>query len=111
MVAEDLKKERPEVQLADKVQFFIALREHDMKQIRALFFLDERVVRRACRLHRFLTQPFVVAEAVTVMPGESVPLVETLKGVREILAGRHNEVPRDAFFFKGTIEQVLEKAK
>jgi len=81
----------------------------------ALFFLDEptedeRVVLRARRLHRFLTQPFMITEPWTAVPGESVSLSETLKGVREILEGRHDEVPEEAFHFKGELAQVLEKA-
>ncbi len=90
--------------------------QYERNGFEALFFLDERekderVVRRARRLHRFLTQPFVVAEAVTVMPGESVPLADTLQGVREILQGQHDEVPEEAFYFKGTMEQVLAQAE
>ena len=67
--------------------------------------------RRARRLHRFFTQPFCVADSFTAIPGESVPLAETLKGVREILEGKYDEVPEEAFNLAGTIEQILQKAK
>lgn len=82
----------------------------------ALFYLyereeEERVVLRARRLHRFFTQPFHIASNFTALPGESVPLAETLKGVREILAGKYDEVPEEAFNMAGTIEQIVQKAK
>jgi F-type H+-transporting ATPase subunit beta len=72
---------------------------------------DKIVVRRARRLQRFLSQPFFVAEAYTGIPGRYVPLRETIRGFREIVEGRHDEVPEQAFFMVGTIAEALEKAK
>ena len=72
---------------------------------------DKIVVRRARRLQRFLSQPFFVAEAYTGIPGRYVPLGETIRGFREIVEGRHDEVPEQAFFMVGTIAEALEKAK
>ena len=72
---------------------------------------DKIVVRRARRLQRFLSQPFFVAEAYTAIPGRYVPLAETIQGFREIVEGRHDEVPEQAFFMVGTIAEALEKAK
>ncbi|WP_059436602.1 F0F1 ATP synthase subunit beta [Anaeromyxobacter sp. PSR-1] len=71
---------------------------------------DKIVVRRARRLRRFLSQPFHVAEAYTAIPGRYVPLAETLRGFREIVEGRHDEVPEQAFFMVGTIGEALEAA-
>jgi F-type H+-transporting ATPase subunit beta len=72
---------------------------------------DKVVVRRARRLQRFLSQPFFVAEAYTGMAGRYVPLAETVRGFREIIEGRHDEVPEQAFFMVGTIEEALKKAE
>ena len=71
---------------------------------------DKIVVRRARRLQRFLSQPFFVAEAYTGMPGRYVPLAETMRGFREIVEGRHDDVPEQAFFMVGTIDEALKKA-
>jgi F-type H+-transporting ATPase subunit beta len=72
---------------------------------------DKIVVRRARRLQRFLSQPFFVAEAYTSMPGRYVPLPETLRGFKEIVEGRHDDVPEQAFFMVGTIDEALQAAK
>jgi len=72
---------------------------------------DKVVVRRARRLQRFLSQPFFVAETYTGMPGRYVPVAETIRGTAEIVAGRHDDVPEQAFFMVGSIGEVLEKAK
>jgi F-type H+-transporting ATPase subunit beta len=71
---------------------------------------DKTVVRRARRLQRFLSQPFFVAEAYTAIPGSYVPLQETLRGFREILEGRHDEAPEQAFYMVGTIDEAMKKA-
>lgn len=71
---------------------------------------DKIVVRRARRLRRFLTQPFFVAEAYTGIPGRYVQLAETLRGFGEIVEGRHDDVPEQAFFMVGTIDEALEAA-
>jgi F-type H+-transporting ATPase subunit beta len=72
---------------------------------------DKIVVRRARRLQRFLSQPFFVAEAYTSIPGRYVPLGETIRGFREIVEGRHDEVPEQAFYMVGTIDEALRKAE
>jgi F-type H+-transporting ATPase subunit beta len=72
---------------------------------------DKIVVRRARRLQRFLSQPFFVAESYTGIPGAYVPLAETVRGFREIVEGRHDEVPEQAFFMVGTIAEALQKAQ
>jgi F-type H+/Na+-transporting ATPase subunit beta len=72
---------------------------------------DQQMVKRARRVQLFLTQPFFVAEAFSDIPGEFVPLAETLKGCKALLEGRYDDVPEQAFYFVGTIEQALAKAK
>jgi F-type H+-transporting ATPase subunit beta len=72
---------------------------------------DRRVVDRARRLQRFLTQPFFVAEPFTGMTGRYVPLEETLRGFREILDGAHDELPEQAFYMVGTIDEAVQKAE
>lgn len=72
---------------------------------------DQQMVKRAQRLQQFLTQPFFVAEAFTDIPSEFVPLAGTLRGCKELLEGRYDDVPVEAFNFVGTIEQALAKAK
>jgi len=71
---------------------------------------DKIVVARARRLQRFMSQPFFVAEAYTSITGCYVPLRETIRGFREIIEGRHDEVPEQAFFMVGTIDDALRKA-
>jgi F-type H+/Na+-transporting ATPase subunit beta len=72
---------------------------------------DQTVVRRARRLQRFLTQPFFSTEQFTGMPGRYVPLDETLRGFEEIIAGEHDELPEQAFYMAGTIDEVVERAR
>ena len=72
---------------------------------------DKLIVSRARKVQRFLSQPFSVAEQFTGMPGKYVPLRETIRGFREIIDGKHDDVPESAFLFVGTIDEVLEKAK
>ena len=72
---------------------------------------DKLVVTRARKVQRFLSQPFFVAEIFTGSPGAYVDIKDTVKGFREILDGKHDEVPEQAFYMVGTIEQALEKAK
>ena len=71
---------------------------------------DKRTVARARRIQRFLSQPFTVAEQFTGMQGKYVPLKETIRGFKEIIEGRHDELPESAFLFAGTIDEVVEKA-
>ncbi|WP_425446167.1 F0F1 ATP synthase subunit beta [Dethiothermospora halolimnae] len=72
---------------------------------------DKLTVSRARKIQRFLSQPFTVAEQFTGMPGKYVPIKETVKGFKEILDGKHDDLPESAFLFAGTIEDVIEKAK
>lgn len=72
---------------------------------------DKLVVARARKVQRFLSQPFFVAEQFTNMPGKYVDIKDTVRGFREILDGKHDEVPEQAFYLVGTIEDALEKAK
>ncbi|MES2855084.1 MAG: F0F1 ATP synthase subunit beta [Bdellovibrionota bacterium] len=72
---------------------------------------DKLVVTRARKVQRFLSQPFFVAEIFTGSPGAYVDIKDTVKGFREILDGKHDEVPEQAFYMVGTIEAALEKAK
>ena len=72
---------------------------------------DKLTVRRARRVQRFLSQPMSVAEAFTGREGKYVPIKETVRGFDEILQGKHDDLPEQAFFMAGPIEDVLENAK
>ncbi|HEX8552626.1 MAG TPA: F0F1 ATP synthase subunit beta [Abditibacteriaceae bacterium] len=72
---------------------------------------DKLTVARARKLELFLSQPFFVAEVFTSIPGEYVTMKDTVRGFKEILDGIHDDVPEQAFYLVGTIEQALEKAK
>lgn len=72
---------------------------------------DKLVVARARRVQRFLSQPFFVAEIFTGAPGKYVDIKDTVKGFKEILEGKHDTVPEQAFYMVGTIEEALAKAK
>ncbi|MHB0976682.1 MAG: F0F1 ATP synthase subunit beta [Candidatus Aquicultorales bacterium] len=71
---------------------------------------DKLIVQRARKLQRFLSQPFFVAEPFTNMPGKYVPLAETIRGFAEIVEGKHDEVPEQAFLMVGSIEEAVENA-
>ncbi|RJX19039.1 MAG: F0F1 ATP synthase subunit beta [Ammonifex sp.] len=72
---------------------------------------DKLVVARARKLQRFLSQPFHVAEAFTGTPGRYVSLKDTIRGFKEILDGKHDDLPEDAFYMVGGIEEAMEKGK
>jgi F-type H+/Na+-transporting ATPase subunit beta len=72
---------------------------------------DKMTVARARRIQRFLSQPFHVAETFTGMPGTYVPVAESVKGFKEIIEGKHDELPEAAFYMVGNIEQAREKAE
>ena len=72
---------------------------------------DKATVSRARKIQRFLTQPFSVAEQFTGQPGKYVPVKDTVQGFREILDGIHDDLPEQAFYMVGTIDEVLAKAK
>lgn len=72
---------------------------------------DRLIVNRARKIQRFLSQPFMVAEQFTGQAGKFVPVKETIRGFREILEGKHDKVPEQAFYMCGTIDEVLEQSK
>jgi F-type H+-transporting ATPase subunit beta len=72
---------------------------------------DKLTVARARKIQRFLSQPMFVAETFTNMPGKYVPIKETVRGFKEILDGKHDDLPEQAFFMVGTIDEAVDKAK
>jgi F-type H+-transporting ATPase subunit beta len=72
---------------------------------------DKLVVGRARKIQRFMSQPFFVAEVFTGSPGKYVDIKDTVKGFQEILQGKHDALPEQAFYMVGTIEEAVEKAK
>lgn len=92
-------------------------RYKDLQDIIAILGMDELsdsdklVVSRARKIQRFLSQPFSVAEAFTGTPGKYIPLKETIRGFREILEGKHDEIPESLFLFAGGIDEVVERFK
>jgi F-type H+/Na+-transporting ATPase subunit beta len=92
-------------------------RYKDLQDIIAILGIDELsdddklTVGRARRLERFLSQPFHVAEQFTGRPGKYVKLADTVRSFREIVDGKHDELPEQAFYMQGTIDEVLEAAK
>ncbi len=72
---------------------------------------DKLTVSRARKIQRFLSQPFAVAEVFTGSPGKYVPLKDTIRGFKEILEGKHDDLPEAAFYMVGNIDEVIEKAK
>ena len=89
----------------------------DLQDIIAILGMDELsdedklTVARARKIQNFLSQPFHVAEQFTGMAGKYVPVAETIRGFREILDGKCDDLPESAFLFAGTIDEVVEKAK
>ncbi len=71
---------------------------------------DKLIVGRARRIERFLSQPFHVAEQFTGTPGQYVPIAETIRGFKEILEGKHDDIAESFFLLKGTIDDVVEAA-
>ena len=92
-------------------------RYRELQDIIAILGIDELsdedkvTVARARKLERFLSQPFHVAEQFTGVPGVYVPIKESIRGFREILEGKHDDLPERAFFMKGTIDQVVEEGQ
>jgi len=92
-------------------------RYKDLQDIIAILGIDELsdedklTVSRARKVQNFLSQPFFVAEVFTSIPGEYVPLAETVRGFKEILEGKHDDLPETALYLVGTIDQAIEKAK
>jgi F-type H+-transporting ATPase subunit beta len=89
----------------------------DLQDIIAILGMDELsdedklVVARARRIQRFLSQPFNVAEAFTGRKGRYVPVAETVRGFREIIEGKHDDLPEAAFYMVGSIDEVKEQAE
>ena len=92
-------------------------RYKDLQDIIAILGVDELseddklLVSRARKIERFFSQPFVTAEQFTGTPGVYVPLKDTIRSFREILDGKHDDIPEQAFLMVGTIDEVVEKAK
>jgi len=101
---------------ARQVQLILQ-RYKDLQDIIAILGMDELseddklTVARARKIQRFLSQPFHVAEAFTGTPGEYVELKDTIRGFKEIVEGKHDDIPEQAFYMVGTIEKAVEKAK
>jgi F-type H+-transporting ATPase subunit beta len=95
----------------------ILQRYKDLQDIIAILGIDELsdedklTVNRARRIQRFLSQPNFVAEQFTGTPGEYVRLEDTIKGFQEIIEGKHDDLPEQAFYMVGTIEQAVQKAR
>ncbi len=95
----------------------ILQRYNELQDIIAILGMDELsdedklTVSRARKIQRFLSQPFSVAEQFTGMEGKYVPLKETIRGFKEIIEGKHDDLPESAFLFVGSIDEAVEKAK
>ncbi len=95
----------------------ILQRYKELQDIIAILGMDELsetdkiTVSRARKIQKFLSQPFHVAEVFTGNPGQYVPIKETVRSFKEILEGKHDELPENAFYMVGTIEDAIEKAK
>ena len=103
-------------QVARQVQQVLQ-RYQDLQDIIAILGVEELseedklTVARARRMERFLSQPMFVAEAFTGMPGKYVSIAETVRGFREILEGKHDDLPEQAFYMTGTIDEVVASAE
>jgi F-type H+-transporting ATPase subunit beta len=103
-------------EVATRVQEILQ-RNKELQDIIAILGMDELseedklVVNRARRIQRFLSQPFFVAEVFTGKPGQYVKIQDTIQGFKEIIEGKHDDVPEQAFYMAGGIEDVLERAK
>ena len=103
-------------QVARKVQETLQ-RYNELQDVIAILGMDElsdadkQTVSRARRLERFLSQPLFVAETFTQIPGKYVPVTETVRGFKEILEGKHDDLPEAAFYMVGTIEEAVEQGK
>jgi F-type H+-transporting ATPase subunit beta len=102
-------------QVANQVKEVLQ-RYKELQDIIAILGIDELsdedkvTVGRARRIERFLSQPFNVAEQFTGIPGVYVPIAESIRGFKEILEGKHDDVPERAFFMKGPIDDVVKEA-
>jgi F-type H+-transporting ATPase subunit beta len=95
----------------------ILQRYKDLQDIIAILGMDELsdddkvTVARARKIQRFLSQPFHVAEAFTGLKGKYVKLADTIRSFKEVVDGKHDEIPEQAFYLQGSIDDVLEKAE
>ena len=102
-------------QVANRVKEVLQ-RYKELQDIIAILGIDELsdedkvTVQRARKIERFLSQPFFVATQFTGIEGKYVPIAESIRGFKEILEGKHDDVPERAFFMKGTIDEVVEDA-
>jgi F-type H+/Na+-transporting ATPase subunit beta len=102
-------------QVANQVKQVLQ-RYRELQDIIAILGIDELsdedrlTVNRARKIERFLSQPFHVAEQFTGTPGVYVPIAESIRGFKEILEGKHDDLPERAFFLKGTIDDVVRDA-
>ena len=107
---------REHYEVARSVQSILQ-RYKELQDIIAIMGMDElsdedkMIVARARKVQRFLSQPFSVAEQFTGMEGKYVPLKETIRGFKEIIEGKHDDLPESAFLFVGTIDEAVAKAK
>ena len=103
-------------EVARQVQSILQ-RYNELQDIIAILGMDELddndklTVSRARKIQHFLSQPFSVAEQFRGMKGKYVPLKETIRGFKEIIEGKHDDLPESAFLFLGTIDEAVEKAK
>ncbi len=103
-------------EVAERVKAILQ-RYKDLQDIIAILGIDELseedklIVARARKIQRFLSQPFFVAEQFTGISGKYVKVEDTIKGFKEIVDGKHDDIPEQAFYMVGTIEEVLEKAE
>ena len=92
-------------------------RYKDLQDIIAILGIDELSeddklsVSRARKIQKFLSQPFFVAEQFTGLEGKYVPIADTVRGFREVVDGKHDDVPEQAFYMVGTIEEALANAE
>jgi F-type H+-transporting ATPase subunit beta len=95
----------------------ILQRNKELQDIIAILGMDElseedrQTVNRARKIQRFLSQPFFVAEVFTGSPGKYVKIADTIRGFQEIIAGKHDSIPEQAFYMAGSIDEVVERAK
>ena len=103
-------------QVARDVQFILQ-RYRDLQDIIAILGMDELseedkvIVARARKLQRFLSQPFFVAEQFTGVKGKYISVADTVQGFKEVVEGKHDNLPEQAFYMVGNIDEVLERAK
>ncbi len=103
-------------EVATRVQEILQ-RNKELQDIIAILGMDElseedkMVVNRARRIQKFLSQPFFVAEVFTGQPGKYVRIQDTIQGFKEIIEGKHDDIPEQAFYMAGNIEDVIERAK